>query len=196
MKLGKLLTTAGVALGAAACHQPAPAPVSPAQAPAPQRTMTYTPSHSGGTSSAGISATKPEAAATGASSAVAPALTAWGMSAADSASLAGRLHFAFDSSALTQDDLQQLEAKRHLLAADPTLKVRIAGNCDERGSEEYNLALGERRAAAAKRWLVAYGVAADRITITSYGKERPLEPGHDESAWAANRRDDFLVLTH
>jgi len=80
-----------------------------------------------------------------------------------------------------------------VLAAHPRLEIRITGNCDERGSTEYNLALGERRAASAKRYLLAHGVAAARVEIVSYGKEHPLDPGHDEGAWAKNRRDDFVV---
>ncbi len=189
MKLRMLLTTAGVAVGAAACHHAPPAAVTPVQAPARPAATNYGPSRDGGTAG---SAVHTEVMTNAGGS----AFTAWGIAAADSSSLADRIHFGFDSTALSQEDLQQLEAKRQVLARDPSLKIQIAGNCDERGSDEYNLALGERRAAAAKRWLESYGIAAERISITSYGKERPLDQGHDESAWAANRRDDFLVLTH
>src|SRR2546422_301333 len=70
--------------------------------------------------------------------------------------------------------------------------IRIEGNCDERGSREYNLALGQRRADAAKKYLTDLGLAADRITTISYGKERPRAPGHDEEAWKENRRDDLV----
>jgi peptidoglycan-associated lipoprotein len=70
--------------------------------------------------------------------------------------------------------------------------VVIEGHCDERGSVEYNLALGERRARAAKDFLVSYGVPATRLTTISYGKERPFDAGHDESAWAKNRRAHFV----
>ena len=72
--------------------------------------------------------------------------------------------------------------------------MRIAGHCDERGSDEYNLALGLRRAAAAQQYLVALGIPAGRIAIVSYGEERPLDPGHDEAAWARNRRSEFTVI--
>lgn len=122
------------------------------------------------------------------------------LAAADSARLASgraaiadRIHFDFDRWDLTPDDLQRLEVKRQEMAAHPELKVRIAGNCDERGPDEYNLALGLRRAAEAKRWLVAHGIDDGRISIISYGEESPLDAGHDEEAWAANRRDDFTV---
>ncbi len=116
-----------------------------------------------------------------------------GLDAADAAMMAERVHFDFDKATLTGADVATLQQKLQILQAHPQLVVQIAGNCDERGSEEYNLALGERRASAAKRWLTAHGVADGRITITSYGKERPLNPGHDDAAWAQNRRDDFVV---
>jgi peptidoglycan-associated lipoprotein len=118
---------------------------------------------------------------------------ATGLSAAETALLGDRIHFAFDRSAISAEDQAKLDRKAQLLAAHPGLRIRIAGNCDARGSEEYNLALGERRAAAALRYLVAHGVAASRIDILSYGKERPIDRGHDQAAWAANRRDDFAA---
>ncbi len=115
---------------------------------------------------------------------------------ADASILATRIHFAFDKAQLTAEDRAELDRKVSLLQRYPHLKIGIAGNCDERGSEEYNLALGERRAAAAKTYLVSYGIAADRVDVTSYGKERPLDPGHSEQAWAANRRDDFVAKSN
>jgi peptidoglycan-associated lipoprotein len=120
-------------------------------------------------------------------------VTNTGLTSADAAMMAEEVHFDYDKADLKAGDLQLLQQKLKILQAHPDLVVQIAGNCDERGSDEYNLALGERRAAAAKRWLTAHGIAADRITTTSYGKERPLDPGHDEEAWAKNRRDDFVV---
>ncbi len=118
-----------------------------------------------------------------------------GLTAAETETMGEAVHFDYNRAVLSAGDQQRLDRKMQVLAAHPLVTVRIAGNCDERGSEEYNLALGERRAAAAKRYLVAHGVAADRIAVVSYGKERPLDPGHDEAAWARNRRDDFVV-TH
>ena len=129
----------------------------------------------------------------GPSSDTAPAATASGLAAADAATLADPIHFAYDKSDVAPGDQARLDAKLAILAAHPRLEIRIAGNCDERGSDEYNLALGERRAAGAKRYLVAHGVAAGRVAIVSYGKEHPLDPGHNEGAWAKNRRDDFVV---
>jgi peptidoglycan-associated lipoprotein len=116
-----------------------------------------------------------------------------GLDAADAATMAERVHFDYNKSDLHPADESLLQQKLAILQAHPQVVVQIAGNCDERGSEEYNLALGERRAASAKRWLTAHGIAAERISIISYGKERPLDPGHTEDAWAQNRRDDFVV---
>ncbi|HTT67939.1 MAG TPA: peptidoglycan-associated lipoprotein Pal [Gemmatimonadales bacterium] len=116
-----------------------------------------------------------------------------GLAAADSALLAEPIHFDYDRADIGATDQAQLDRKVAVLAAHARLEIRIAGNCDERGSTEYNLALGERRAAAAKRYLAAHGVAATRVEIVSYGKEHPLDPGHSEGAWAKNRRDDFVV---
>lgn len=123
----------------------------------------------------------------------APVSAASGLAPADSAALADPIHFAYNAAEVQRDDQARLDHKLPVLAAHPRLEIRIAGNCDERGSDEYNLALGERRAAAAKRYLVAHGVAAARIGIVSYGEEHPLDPGHNEGAWAKNRRDDFVV---
>jgi peptidoglycan-associated lipoprotein len=116
-----------------------------------------------------------------------------GLAPADAAVLADAIHFDYNRAALRSGDQAKLDRKFQLLQAHPRLEIQIAGNCDERGSVEYNLALGERRAAAAKRYLVAHGIAAARIGIVSYGEERPVDPGHSEAAWAKNRRDDFVV---
>ena len=120
-------------------------------------------------------------------------VTNTGLATSDAALMAERVHFDYNKSELQAGDLQLLQQKLAILQAHPQLSVQIAGNCDERGSDEYNMALGERRAATAKRWLTAHGISASRVTIISYGKERPLDAGHDEDAWAKNRRDDFTV---
>jgi peptidoglycan-associated lipoprotein len=124
----------------------------------------------------------------------APRATSWGLPMNDSTRLADRLHFDYDRADLSPEDLAQLESKRQILVAHPDLVIQIAGNADERGPDEYNLALGERRASAAKRWLLGAGIAASRISIVSWGEERPLAPGHEENSWAKNRRDEFLVV--
>jgi peptidoglycan-associated lipoprotein len=104
-----------------------------------------------------------------------------------------RIYFDFDSYVLTKDARDILASDAELLLKKISGKVTIEGHCDERGSDEYNLALGEKRAKAAMNYLVTLGVSADRLSVISYGKEKPLDPGHDESAWAKNRRAEFVV---
>jgi len=87
-----------------------------------------------------------------------------------------------------------LDAKLPILRANPNMRIRIEGNCDDRGSEEYNLALGQRRAAAAKRYLTDFGIDAGRIDIISYGHERPVCTQDSEDCWSQNRRDDFVIV--
>ena len=106
-----------------------------------------------------------------------------------------RISFAFDDYSLSNDAQTILIENAKWLSSNPGIKIQIEGHCDERGSEEYNLALGEKRANAAKDYLKQLGVASDRMWVISYGKERPLNPGHDEKAWAENRRDEFVVVT-
>ncbi len=103
------------------------------------------------------------------------------------------VYFAFDSSAIRSGDAKTLDASADWLKAHPDQLTLIEGHCDERGTNEYNLALGERRAKAAMGYLVAKGVEADRITIISYGKERPVCTEHNEACWSKNRRDNFLT---
>src|SRR5579859_2142138 len=99
-----------------------------------------------------------------------------------------RIFFAFDRSDITAESRQVLLRQAALLNQNPSWTVTIEGHCDERGTVEYNLGLGERRANATKQALIAAGVAAGRINVISYGKERPVNPGHNEQAWAQNRR--------
>jgi peptidoglycan-associated lipoprotein len=101
--------------------------------------------------------------------------------------------FDFDQSALRADARTALDEDAKELRTSPKTVVRIEGNCDERGTIEYNLALGERRAQAAKTYLMNEGVPASRIQTISYGKEHPFASGHDEAAWAKNRRDHMDV---
>ena len=104
------------------------------------------------------------------------------------------IYFDFDKYVIRPDQKKRLIANAEFLKKNPRLIVRIEGNCDERGTNEYNMALGERRAMSAKKYLVDLGIAADRIRTISYGEERPLNHGHDEHAWSQNRRDDFVIL--
>jgi peptidoglycan-associated lipoprotein len=101
--------------------------------------------------------------------------------------------FDFDSYTLTSEAKGTLESNARELKRVTTATVTIEGHCDERGTKAYNLALGEKRANAAREFLVALGVSGSRITIVSYGKERPFDAGHDETAWAKNRRAHFVL---
>ncbi len=113
----------------------------------------------------------------------------------DPAALAANtIHFAFDSAVIKQGEEANISAVASALSANMNDRLLIEGNCDERGTEEYNRALGERRALAAREALVKAGVDANRIRTISYGKDKPADPGHDAAAWAKNRRDDFILL--
>ena len=104
------------------------------------------------------------------------------------------VYYGYDSFKLTSEARETLKATAEYMKANAGTSVQIEGHCDERGTTEYNLALGERRANAAKDYLVRLGVDASRLSIISYGEERPQDPGHDESAWSKNRRAAFVVL--
>jgi len=101
------------------------------------------------------------------------------------------VNFDFDRSDIRMDDEANLDRKAGIMTANAAVRLRISGHADERGSDEYNLALGMRRAESAKRYLVNKGVNASRIDIVSFGEERPLDPAQNEDAWAKNRRDEF-----
>jgi peptidoglycan-associated lipoprotein len=103
------------------------------------------------------------------------------------------IHFDFDESDLRGDARSRLEAKLSILVANPGVALRIAGHADERGSDEYNLALGQRRAAAAKRYLTERGVADGRMETVSFGEEQPVAAGGSEASHAANRRAEFEI---
>lgn len=107
---------------------------------------------------------------------------------------ATKIFFDLDKSDLTADARRTLDAKLPLLRTNANVRIRIAGHTDERGSDAYNIALGQRRAAAAKRYLVDNGVAADRIDVVSFGEDRPAAMGSDETAWSQNRRDEFEII--
>jgi peptidoglycan-associated lipoprotein len=98
-----------------------------------------------------------------------------------------RIYFDLDAYVLRDDARPVLAAQAAWLARYPAVRVRIEGNCDERGTREYNFALGARRAAAVKDFLISHGVASARVETVSYGKERPIDPGENEDAWAKNR---------
>jgi peptidoglycan-associated lipoprotein len=102
-------------------------------------------------------------------------------------------YFDYDSSDLTDAGRTSLQADAGVLKKYPTWVVTIEGHCDERGTKEYNLALGERRAVNARTYLISLGIDANRLRTVSYGSEFPFDPGHDESAWSKNRRAHFVI---
>lgn len=104
-----------------------------------------------------------------------------------------RIHFEFDQYVLTKEAQDILYANAQILKAAPALKIVVEGHCDERGSDEYNLALGERRALATKNYLISLGVSGDQLGTISYGEEVPLDTSGTEDAWAMNRRAEFSL---
>ena len=104
------------------------------------------------------------------------------------------VYFGFDSTVVPAGELGKIDAVAQHLTAKADRVVVIEGNCDERGSSEYNMALGENRAIIVRNYLVQSGIAADRIQTRSYGEEKPAVDGHDESAWAKNRRGEFAIF--
>jgi peptidoglycan-associated lipoprotein len=105
-----------------------------------------------------------------------------------------RIHFDFDKYNIRPDDAEILKQNAVVLKRFPTAKIQIEGHCDERGTNEYNLALGERRASSTKKYLITLGIDERRISTISYGEEKALDPGHNEEAWTKNRRAEFIIL--
>ena len=105
----------------------------------------------------------------------------------------GDVFYAFDKYDLTSESKRSLESNSSELKRATDVTIIIEGHCDERGTKSYNLALGEKRAKAARDYLVSLGVSSSRLTVVSYGKERPFDPGHNEAAWAKNRRAHFVI---
>ena len=105
------------------------------------------------------------------------------------------IRFDFDKYDIRPGDAGTLKENAALLMNYPRVKIQVEGHCDERGTNEYNLALGERRANAAKRYLISVGITADRISAISYGEEKPQDAGHNEEAWSKNRRGHFVILS-
>ena len=111
----------------------------------------------------------------------------------DTAAITGPIYFDFDKYDIRPSDAKMLDGNASWLKSNPNHLVLIEGHCDERGTNEYNLALGERRAKSTMNYLVSQGVQASRITIISYGEERPACPEHNEACWSKNRNDTFLT---
>ncbi len=113
----------------------------------------------------------------------------------DPAALAAyTIHFAYDSAAIKKSEQSNLQSVAQALSADSSAKLKIEGNCDERGTQEYNRSLGERRALAAREALAKMGIDPSRILTISFGKDKPVDPANNEAAWSKNRRDDFVLL--
>ena len=192
-----LRSTAGVvvaALALGACHKappPAPPPA-PAPAPAPDNSAAEARARAAAQARAD-SIARAEAAARDAAAREEAARRA--REAAARATLATAIYFDLDKDAIRADAQQALDAKVPVLKAESSLHIRIDGNADDRGSDEYNLALGQRRSASAKRYLEAQGIDASRIDVVSFGKERPVCKAEDESCWQQNRRDGFTITS-
>lgn len=115
--------------------------------------------------------------------------------AAARATLLAPIYFGYDRSELSDDSRRNLDAKQSTLRTIPEFQLKISGHADERGSDEYNLALGQRRAVAAKRYLVDHGIEASRLEVVSYGEERPVCTASEETCWSKNRRAEFEITT-
>jgi len=104
------------------------------------------------------------------------------------------VYFDFDKSSIRGDQVERIEKNAAFIKENSDSMIRIEGNCDERGTNEYNMALGQRRAMSAKQYLVNLGVSDSRLDTISYGEEQPINFGHDELSWSQNRRDDFVIV--
>ena len=139
--------------------------------------------------------TKPYAGDTGSPQIVAAPMDLFEGMVKDPAALAANtIHFAYDSAAVKKSEKSNIQAVVSALNSDSSAKLLIEGNCDERGTEEYNRSLGERRALALREALAKTGIDPMRIRTISYGKDKPVDPANNEAAWAKNRRDDFVLL--
>ena len=106
-----------------------------------------------------------------------------------------KIYFDYDATTLSEQARTALATNADIMRKNSTVTVRIEGHCDERGSDEYNLALGEKRAKTAMHYLATMGIPEMRLAVISYGKEKPADAGHDESAWSKNRRDEFVITS-
>jgi peptidoglycan-associated lipoprotein len=177
-----------------ACHkkpEPAPAPVQAAPAPRPNADSARLAQEAAARRAAADADARRRADSIAAFNAARANESA--AAAAMRSALTATVHFDLDQSELRPEDRAILDAKVPILQANADVTIRIGGHTDERGSDEYNLALGQRRAAAAKAYLTQHGIAATRIETISYGEERPIAQGSDEAAWSQNRRAEFEI---
>ncbi len=184
-RIAVILTAASLA-AAAACHKKAPPVARPAPPPP--------------TSTASTAPTRPPAPPDPMREPIVPAepvrddaIASASLDDLNRNSPLKPVFYELDRSDLSPTGQKVLDENATLLKRYPAWAITIEGHCDERGTAEYNLALGERRAVAARAYLVAQGISADRLRIVSYGKEFPFDPGHDESAFAKNRRAHFVI---
>lgn len=176
-----------------ACKKPAPAPVEPPKAQAPSGpTQEELDAQKRAAEDEARRKAEAEAEAARKAAAAAEAEKEAAYKRAAEAALKD-INFDYDKSDIREADKAKLQAIADFLKAYPQAKLQIEGHCDERGTVEYNLALGERRAHSAQAYLVGLGVASDRLSTISYGKEKPKVQGHDEESWLANRRCEFKL---
>src|SRR5207302_8395693 len=196
MKRLPLLLLSGLAVAAmAACGGKKPEPVTPVAGPDADSLARAQRAHDDSMRSAQDEADRRAREEADRQRKIADSLAAIGQTTnAVKTLLATLIHFDYDKAIIRGGDASILDQKVSILQANPALRIRISGHCDERGSDEYNLALGNRRATAAKQYLVSHGIDAGRVETVSYGEERPIDPGHNEEAWAKNRRDEFEIL--
>ncbi len=185
-----VILTLGVGV---ACKKPEPAPVEPPKPVAPAGpTQEEIDAQKRAAEEAARRKAEAEAEAARKAAAAAEAEKAAAYKRAVEAALKD-INFDFDKSDIREADKAKLQAIADFLKAYPQAKLQIEGHCDERGTVEYNLGLGERRSHAAQAYLVGLGVAADRLSTISYGKEKPKVQGHDEQSWLENRRCEFKL---
>jgi peptidoglycan-associated lipoprotein len=193
-----IVVAAMAMLAVTACKkkpEPAPAPVAPPPAPAAAAPKVNQDSIDAARRAADDAARRAAAdEAARRAAAAAEAARAEAEATAARAALAQMVYFDFNKDDVRDDAKPTLDAKVGILNANAGLRIRIAGHTDDRGSDEYNLALGQRRAAAVQRYLVSRGVDASRFETVSFGKERPAAQGEDEAAWSKNRRAEFEII--
>lgn len=186
---------AAAALALAACHK-APPPPAPAPTPAPAPDNSAAEARARAEAARADSIARADAARREAAAREEAARRAREAAAAAArATIATAIYFDLDKDALRADAQQALDAKVPILKEQTALHIRIDGNADDRGSDEYNLALGQRRSASAKRYLEAQGIDASRIEVVSFGKEKPVCREENESCWQQNRRDGFSITS-
>lgn len=183
-------------LGAAACHNAKPAEVAPARGPNADSIAAANARRDAAARADAArrdSIARADAARRDAAARDEARRRAEAEAAAARNAIGTKIFFDYDRDSLRSDAIAVLDAKVPLLQRRMDVRIRIEGNADERGSAEYNLALGQRRSAAAKRYLVARGIPEGRIEVVSFGEERPVCDGHEEGCWHQNRRDEFVI---